>query len=109
MHEILAPILWVVERDAIENNTQMKSTGNAPEQDLMLQALDAQYIEHDTFTLFCAVMQTMKSFYEVGETNTSSPIVVRSVKIHEEILSSIDPELAKHLHAIEILPQIFLM
>lgn len=109
MHELLAPILWVVERDAIDKATLGTSRKEADKQDLMLQALDEQFIEHDTFTLFCAIMQTMKSFYEMGENNTASPIVARSVKIHEEILSSIDPELSEHLQAIEILPQIFLM
>lgn len=111
MHELLAPILWVIERDAIDIKTLKPSSRSeeAEEGQLMLSALDASYIEHDAFALFCAVMQTAKSFYEVGHSNAASPIVARSRRINEDLLSVIDPELANHLQAIEILPQIFLM
>lgn len=110
MHELLAPVLWVVARDAIDPESINKEGTEDP---LMLEALDARYIEHDAFTLFCVIMQTTKSFYELGDVNpgssANSPIVVRSHRIHGELLSAIDPELAAHLHVIEILPQIFLM
>ena len=109
MHELLAPIVWVIERDAVDLDMDTERSGKKEEEHLMTLALDSQYIEHDAFSLFCAVMQTMKSFYELGETNASSPIVNRSVKIHDGLLTKIDPELAEHLQSIEILPQIFLM
>lgn len=104
MHELLAPILWVVYGDAIEADTPARRTA---EDDLMLDVLDRRFIEHDAFTLFCAVMQTAKSFYEIGESN--SPIVDRSRRIHDEYLGGVDPELANHLQVIQILPQIFLL
>lgn len=104
MHELLAPILWVVYCDAVESST---SASRMAEDSLMLDVLDRQFIEHDAFTLFCAVMQTAKSFYEIGE--SSSPIVERSRRIHDEYLGEIDPSLANHLQVIEILPQIFLL
>lgn len=109
MHELLAPIVWVIERDAVDLDMDTERSGKKEEEHLMTLALDSQYIEHDAFSLFCAVMQTMKSFYELGETNASSPIVNRSVKIHDGLLTKIDPELAEHLQSIEILPQIFLI
>jgi TBC1 domain family member 5 len=114
MHEILAPVLWVVERDAIKNADQdavSEDTGA----DLMFQMLDSRYVEHDAFSLFCVIMQTAKSFYEVGDpsqtsiSQETSPIVVRSRRIHQDLLGIIDPQLATHLQAIEILPQIFVM
>lgn len=104
MHELLAPILWVVYCDAIESTTP---TSKRAEDSLMTDVLDRKFIEHDAFTLFCAVMQTAKSFYEIGD--SSSPIVERSRRIHEEYLAEIDPQLANHLRVIEILPQIFLL
>jgi TBC1 domain family member 5 len=104
MHELLAPILWVVHCDAIEPS---RSATEKSEDALVLDVLDQRYIEHDAFTLFCAVMQTAKSFYEIGD--SSSPIVDRSRRIHDEYLGEIDPELANHLQVIEILPQIFLL
>ncbi|KAL9127510.1 MAG: hypothetical protein Q9217_003640 [Psora testacea] len=114
MHEVLAPILWVVSCDAIDP----KDSKHGPElDDLMLTSLDATYIEHDAFTLFGIIMQTVKTFYEVGNSNEpattgllqNSPIVERSKRIHENYLYHADPELAEHLAAIEILPQIFLI
>lgn len=124
MHELLAPILWVVEQDAMlpENDSSL-SKGSDPDS-LLRETLDAAHIEHDAFTLLSLVMRTAKSFYELGEpevkaasslTSVSgsqqgvSPIVERSERIHDIYLARVDPELAKHLTAIEVLPQIFLM
>jgi TBC1 domain family protein 5 len=125
MHEILAPILWVIEQDAIESKDSNTATANIADEDsdlIISQLLDQKFIEHDTFTLFSLVMRSAKSFYELGEPEgkraangrgTSqeklSPIVERSKRIHEEYLACLDPELAKHLTDIEILPQVFLM
>lgn len=116
MHELLAPILWVVDRDAIDPNSleRIGSTEKEDDDDLMLHLLDANYVEHDSFTLFCSVMQTARVYYEHGEQRSASgtmdviPIVHRCQYIHQDILSVADLELADHLQALEILPQIFL-
>lgn len=115
MHEVLAPILWVVSRDAIDS--QSLGPDHADLDGLTLASLDNRYVEHDAFTLFAAIMQTVKTFYEMGSNNepatagllNNSPIVERSKRIHENYLHHADPELAEHLTAIEILPQIFLI
>lgn len=122
MHELLAPILWVVEQDAIEYQTQELSSD--PDSEIMKEILDRSYIEHDAFTLLSLIMRSAKSFYELGEPDKrpgpqsaslgapqqgASPIVERSQRIHEVYLARLDPELAKHLTDIEVLPQIFLM
>lgn len=118
MHEVLAPILWVVEQDAIDKGIPKEPST------VMEQTLDAMYIEHDAFTLLSLIMRSAKSFYELAEPNRrvsnssgggkspepgASPIVERSKRIHEIYLGRLDPELAKHLSDIEVLPQIFLM
>jgi TBC1 domain family protein 5 len=121
MHELLAPILWVIELDAV--NTLGQSGPDPRVDSIMLETLDSRYIEHDAFTIFSLLMQSAKSFYELGEPNhrlsTSSgvsnaqngaaPIVERSKHIHEDLLAQVDPDLASHLTAVEVLPQIFLM
>lgn len=124
MHELLAPILWVVEQDAIDYGNDSQLATVADEDGLLKQTLDPSYIEHDAFTLLSLIMRTAKSFYELGEPdkrstdtpsgnstpqNGSSPIVDRSKRIHEVYLAHLDPALAKHLTDIEVLPQIFLM
>ncbi|KAK0129604.1 hypothetical protein ONS96_000169 [Cadophora gregata f. sp. sojae] len=121
MHEVLAPILWVVEEDAIDYGHE-GPTSMAESDSLMRQTLDPAYIEHDAFTLLSLIMRTAKSFYELGEPDKrlsltgsvtpqqgASPIVERSKRIHEVYLARLDPELAKHLTDIEVLPQIFLI
>ncbi|MCJ1377915.1 hypothetical protein MMC17_001011 [Xylographa soralifera] len=118
MHEVLAPILWVVSRDAVDPSTLPEQDSKTSESDdPVRQALDNSFIEHDAFTLFCIIMQTVKTFYEMGSTThqtaagvtSSSPIVERSKRIHEDYLRRVDPELTKHLTTIEILPQIFVI
>ena len=112
MHEVLAPVLWVIYCDATETAAEkLEAT------ELVSICLDANFIEHDTFTLFGVIMQTVRTFYEIGSSNesptsgmlNSSPIVERSKRIHENYLHHADPELAEHLTAIEVLPQIFLI
>ena len=111
MHELLAPILWVVDRDAIDPSSLEKDDND---DDLMLHLMDSSYVEHDSFTLFCSVMQTARVYYEHGEQRSASgtidviPIVHRCQYIHQDILSVADLELADHLQVLEILPQIFL-
>ncbi|KAL8920614.1 MAG: hypothetical protein Q9172_004413 [Xanthocarpia lactea] len=117
MHEVLAPILWVISRDAVDLEVSKEDLGEQnPEHRLIRECFDGRFAEHDTFTLFGIIMQTVKSFYEVGNSSTSppsapssSPIVERSRRIHEVYLRQADAELATHLTAIEILPQIFLI
>jgi TBC1 domain family protein 5 len=124
MHEVLAPILWVVEQDAIDTRNERDKESSAEEDSLMKQILDRTYIEHDAFTLLSLIMRSAKSFYELGEPDRrssspstgsgtpqhgASPIVERSKRIHEVYLAQLDPELAKHLTDIKVLPQIFLM
>ena len=123
MHEILAPILWVIEHDSVSYENKTERTGS-PDDTLLKETLDPAYIEHDAFTILSLIMRTAKSFYELGEpdkrSSTSSsgfgvpqqnvsPIVERSKRIHEVYLARIDPDLAKHITDIEVLPQIFLM
>ena len=112
MHEILALVLWVVSRDAIDPESIQRVIPTEEQIGGLFQvALDSAYIAHDTFTLFCIIMQNVKSFYEVGEggSQSNSPIVERSKRIHEDYLYQVDPELAEHLTTIEVLPQIFVM
>ena len=120
MHEVLAPIIWVVSRDAIDPRTfehSVDAKNLSESNELITTTLDANFVEHDSFTVFAILMQIVKSFYELGSNvqpmvtgnQSNSPIVERSKRIHEVYLYAVDPELTKHLTAIEVLPQIFLM
>lgn len=114
MHELLAPIFYVVQKDAVRRDSLVDK--DVLDQ-TMLETLDAAYIEHDAYSLFSKLMQRAQVFYDIkdvtsagkGALETSSAIVERSKYVHEVLLNRIDPELALHLTNIEILPQIFLM
>ncbi|BCS29170.1 GTPase-activating protein GYP6 [Aspergillus puulaauensis] len=114
MHELLAPILWVVDRDAIEPKSRETSWPTGQADDCMFQLLDADYIEHDAFNLFCSVMQTTRIYYEHNAHRSTNgqadaiPIVLQCEHIHNDLLVAADLELADHLQALDILPQIFL-
>lgn len=119
MHELLAPLVFVIEQDALdradlEDSTKLDQT--------MLDMLDSSFIEHDAYILFSRLMESAQSFYEVTDGSVSargdasagaqeqrSAIVEKSKHIHEVCLQRVDPQLARHLKNIEILPQIFLM
>ncbi|KAI1117940.1 rab-GTPase-TBC domain-containing protein [Nemania sp. NC0429] len=119
MHELLAPIVYVVEHDAIDA-TDVSSDASS---DLrMVEMLDASFVEHDAFSVFSRVMDCAKPFYETGEPpdnttghpafsmqSTKSSIVEKSQYIHEICLYKVDPELSNHLKNIEVLPQVFLI
>ncbi|KAL7946231.1 RabGAP/TBC [Trichoderma barbatum] len=126
MHELLAPILHVVEQDALDRASISASDDEDDLEELMLETIDLSFIEHDAFILFSQLMEHAQAFYEVKDVPNSAPpadgpssqsrfpeqssaIVERSKYIHEVCLQKIDPELAAHLTSIEILPQIFLI
>ncbi|KAH8673560.1 rab-GTPase-TBC domain-containing protein [Xylariales sp. PMI_506] len=108
MHELLAPIVYVVEKDAIN---PMETASEGPADLTMVELLDANFVEHDSFALFSKLMERAKEFYETGEGSNSgrSTIVEKSQHIHEVLLYKVDPDLSNHLKNIEVLPQIFLI
>ncbi|KZL86801.1 wd repeat domain-containing protein [Colletotrichum incanum] len=120
MHELLAPIAYVINQDALDR--EVITSDSQAVDETMLGMLDSSFIEHDTFALFSKIMEKAKSFYEVKDSISkaalasaskdrveSSAIVEKSKFIHEVCLAKVDPELANHLKDIEILPQIFLI
>lgn len=118
MHEILAPILWAVERDAID--PQSISANNSQ---IVTYVCDVQYVVHDAYTIFSALMESLKwSYAPTAEGNLQTSggcednsfskevlIVQRSRRILEKDLARVDPELSGHLRSLEIAPQLFLM
>ncbi|KAJ4350798.1 hypothetical protein N0V95_004410 [Ascochyta clinopodiicola] len=106
MHEVLAPLLWVVERDAVDPSAE-RSVDQT-----LADMLDSTYIEHDTHTLFALIMQTAKSFFAPADPTSSSnetPMLARSSRIFDVYLPKADPELHAHLTKLDIVPQIFLL
>ena len=107
MHEVLAPILWVVNQDALDVVGESVADKQKEGVDFMKDVINRAYVEQDTFNLFCAVMQTTKAFYETGDNRDSSPIIRESKRIQDELLATFDPELTLHLQVVGVLPQIY--
>jgi hypothetical protein len=111
MHEILAPILMVVDNDKID------SSNTVIQDDLIKNILDSKYVEHDSFFLFCQVMKGAKSWYEFNETISTAvdstkekfivPIVAKCQRIQNEMLKVIDDDLFTALKRHEIEPQLY--
>ena len=121
MHEVLAPVVWAVERDAVDPLSISRSNLSEDEK-VMLNVFSADDIEHDSFTIFASIMKQLKSAFAAtsskGEgkghkysTSMSSEpeIVARSRDIIHKQLAAVDPQLAAHLTELDIAPQIFLM
>jgi len=64
MHELLAPILWVVDKESIPSSGYAVDNG---EDTIIKQTLDADYVEHDTFALFSLLMKAAKVYYEYND------------------------------------------
>ncbi|KAJ0420054.1 rab-GTPase-TBC domain-containing protein [Aspergillus carlsbadensis] len=114
MHELLAPILWVVDKDALEPEVHKAFKPTEEDDEMMVHLLDPEYVEHDAFSLFCSVMQNTRVYYEHNRHRSANgqadaiPIVLQCEHIHNDLLAATDLQLANHLQALDILPQIFL-
>lgn len=76
MHELLATILMIVDRDSIPSKpglsipstmSPLQEGSSSPISRLeesMSLVLDRSYVQHDTYALFCRMMQTGKDWYE---------------------------------------------
>jgi TBC1 domain family protein 5 len=111
MHELLAPIVWVVAHDAVDRAAVITDD---PSEAVIAEMLDSNFVEHDAFALFSKLMESASASYEVesdgaSESQQRNTIVERSKYIHDVALMKVDEELANHLRNIEVLPQIFLM
>lgn len=121
MHELLAPVVWVVERDALNTkNWKRKNIQDVEDDKLLFDMLDERYIEHDAFTLFGLIMQNAKAFYEPGSEQprpagnkappqSDAPVLIRIRRIYNRYLPEVDPELCSHLVDLDVVPQVFLM
>jgi TBC1 domain family protein 5 len=120
MHELLAPMVLVLEQDSVLRGEVEAAAATADGGDvsgagdtmMLLEMLDADFLEHDAYALFKRLMQAAVEFYQLGDADAGGrggAIVEKSRAIHEYYLKTVDPELSEHFTDIEVLPQIFLM
>ncbi|CAH0725358.1 unnamed protein product, partial [Brenthis ino] len=113
MHEILAPLLYELYTDRKCRPYYLSDT--------LRYYLQDEYLEHDSYMLFSAIMKGLEKFYSTGDVIPSScgrlPTsksvhnqneVVRYLdRVREDYLVAYDPELASHLADCNISMELF--
>ncbi|KAJ8036351.1 TBC1 domain family member 5 [Holothuria leucospilota] len=133
MHEVVAPLIFVLHSDqqAYLHSKEMESSliVGADTRPLVGELLDPDYLEHDSYTMFAQLMETMKPWYQYGKRDSrtskkkelhstpfsnkedrlgpATPIVNKIQRIHDVILQKNDFELYTHLTRLDIHPQIY--
>ncbi|XP_022106136.1 TBC1 domain family member 5-like isoform X3 [Acanthaster planci] len=134
MHEVLAPLIFILHCDqqaflhAQEIKSQMPVVNG--ERDVVQEIMDPNFLEHDSYTMFYHLMDTMEPWYRHGmreegaihrnasftsaepfakpqECSPSSPLIKKLTKIQDVVLKMHDSELHMHLTRLDIQPQIF--
>jgi len=115
MHELLAPLFYLLEREKI--------TPESPD-DLLGTIMDANYMEHDAFLMLSAILVHMgdlfltpaekqkREEFSPFASNTddgSNPAVVKCKYIQNVILKEKDPELYLHLTKLNVEPQLYML
>ncbi|CAH0763620.1 unnamed protein product [Diatraea saccharalis] len=113
MHEIVAPILFELFQDRRFAPKELSQ--------ILKYVLDDDYLEHDSYMLFNAVMRGLERFYTTGEiVPTPSGRLPTSKTVHnpneviryldqvkEEFLVPLDHEVASHLASCNITMELF--
>ncbi|XP_005105675.1 TBC1 domain family member 5 isoform X2 [Aplysia californica] len=129
MHELLAPLIFVLHCDhqAFLHACEIESV-----LEVMKEVMDPAYLEHDAYSMFCQVMETVEPWYlsrdysfakggslrsleiinatpfsRSQDLNPSNAIVTKLTRIQDYILKKYDQELHQHLERLEIAPQIY--
>ncbi|KAI8816106.1 rab-GTPase-TBC domain-containing protein [Fimicolochytrium jonesii] len=102
MHELLAPILLVVKRDALDPDDV---AGKAELDPTIAATFDSEYIEHDTAVMFFCLMRSTKPWFEAKIPQV--PIITICRRIQNDLLRVLDPKLYQHLDKQQIEPQLY--
>ncbi|GAA5828376.1 hypothetical protein JCM3770_000100 [Rhodotorula araucariae] len=124
MHELLAPLLWFVDYDSLPAPTP------PAEWDLAHVVLAREWVEHDAWALFAAVMQPARAFYDPRPSAALSPprasayppphaaaapspaaplvqpIVALAARVHA-LVGTVDPALARAFTRVGVEPQLY--
>ncbi|GAA5890399.1 hypothetical protein JCM5296_002811 [Sporobolomyces johnsonii] len=125
MHELLAPLLWTVDYDSLPPS-------RVEDDSLVHLVLARGWVEHDTWSLFCALMKSASIFYDhtasvpipdsahdrapnfglapaspsTSATTLAQPIVALSAHLHS-LIATLDPLLHAAFSRLQIEPQLY--
>ncbi|PRP72793.1 TBC1 domain family member 5-like [Planoprotostelium fungivorum] len=113
MNELLAPIIYIVDREAVQPNTP-----DAQEGEPLTVLLSSQYIEHDASALFTHLMNLVKPWFAADANQKRREREAREQKPFSEqtfdddtnvILREKDPDLYRKLVELKIEPQLYML
>ena len=108
MHEVAAPFLYVLMQEALDIRPDLALN---EEERTICGFADKNYVEHDLYILFEAVMRELMPLYQVtrnGRTpSDKAPVVHLSTHIQDSLLRRSSPQLYIHLSNLEIAPQLY--
>ncbi|KAG1683196.1 TBC1 domain family member 5 [Nymphon striatum] len=140
MHELLAPLIFVIysdqqaflhaaEGDFLQNffyELIEKLTHVFCYREMVKELMDPQYLEHDAYTLFCTLMDSVEQWYLIrdifpykrgtyeiepfsrpDDTDLSNIVILKLKRISDSLLKKHDSELYHHLEKMEIVPQMY--
>ncbi|KHN74040.1 TBC1 domain family member 5 [Toxocara canis] len=136
MHEILAPLLFVLyfDHQAFAHLMEQNGLSSLPQDEVsILRAVnDPAFIEHDAFELFTQLMMLLECWYISGDekmsrdddvpskddvilepfcrsqdTGPSSELIQKLRSINNDILAVVDPVLHAHLLKLDVAPQLY--
>nr|XP_039336292.1 TBC1 domain family member 5 isoform X3 [Saimiri boliviensis boliviensis] len=125
MHELLAPIVFVLHCD---HQAFLHASESAQPSEEMKTLLNPEYLEHDAYAMFSQLMETAEPWFSTfehdgqkGRETLMTPIpfarpqdlgptiaiVTKVNQIQDHLLKKHDIELYMHLNRLEIAPQIY--
>jgi len=115
MHELLAPFLYILE---LEKIVVKEENAN----DELSRLMDANFVEHDAFTMFNHLMRTVKEWFVSDvpippkkkeetkeEEEPLSPVVKKCRHIQYDIVRKYDPQLFSYLTNLQVEPQLYML
>jgi len=109
MHELLAPLLAVLDRDKIADVPSVKG-----EKGELAGVLDEKFVEHDGYILFERLMERIGGAFappsrpEKGKAPLRpAPVVQRCDRVQNRLLRARDVELCSHLQSCQVEPQLY--
>ncbi|KAJ3188805.1 TBC1 domain, member 5 [Gaertneriomyces sp. JEL0708] len=132
MHELLAPILLVVEQDRLPPLPADSTSGDVKLDPVIAAVFDADFFEHDAAVLFYRLMKAAKPWFEVGSESdpprtgrsirksnydehrnsgqhavSKVPVIAFCSRVQNDLLRALDVALYTHLEKQGIEPQLY--
>ena len=126
MHELLAIIVYVLDKDLVHLKKCVKAKTKLSEK--VYAALRGSHMEHDAYSIFCKLMDSVKVWYEYKESSyqqfkfkfqfsssnsqsseleSNSPAIKRINNVWRKKFKSLDPEVYHKLYELDIQAHFF--